>query len=36
VLGLLILTALGRDYKSEALKHYAELNQAKPRRVVRR
>jgi hypothetical protein len=36
VLGLLVLTMLGQDYKSQALKRYAEMKQAKPRRVVRR
>ncbi|GIH12707.1 hypothetical protein [Rugosimonospora africana] len=36
VLGLLVLTTLGMDYRSQALKRYAELKQAKPRRVVRR
>jgi hypothetical protein len=36
VLGLLVLTMLGLDYRSQALKRYAELKQAKPRRVVRR
>ncbi|GAA5183638.1 hypothetical protein GCM10023322_23380 [Rugosimonospora acidiphila] len=36
VLGLLVLTMLGKDYRSQALKRYAELKQAKPRRVVRR
>jgi multisubunit Na+/H+ antiporter MnhB subunit len=36
VLGLLVLTMLGRDYRSQALKHYAERKQAKPVRVVRR
>ena len=36
VLGLLVLTTLGMDYRSQALKRYAELRQAKPRRVVRR
>jgi hypothetical protein len=36
VLGLLILMALGLDYRSQALKRYTELRAAKPRRVVRR
>jgi hypothetical protein len=36
VLGLLVLTMLGMDYRSQALKRYAEMKQAKPRRVVRR
>ncbi len=36
VLGLLVLTTLGMDYRSQALKRYSELKQAKPRRVVRR
>jgi hypothetical protein len=36
VLGLLILMALGLDYRSQALKRYAEVRSAKPRRVVRR
>jgi hypothetical protein len=36
VFGLLVVTALGRDYKSEALKRYARAALAKPRRVVRR
>jgi hypothetical protein len=36
VLGLLILMALGLDYRSQALKRYAEVRAAKPRRVVRR
>jgi hypothetical protein len=36
VLGLLLLMALGMDYRSQALKRYSELRAAKPRRVVRR
>jgi hypothetical protein len=36
ILGLLVLIALGRDYRSQALKRYAETRMAKPRRVVRR
>lgn len=36
VLGYLVLTALGRDYRSQSLKRYAEAKQSKPRRVVRR
>jgi hypothetical protein len=36
VLGLLVLMALGRDYRAQALKRYAETRMAKPRRVVRR
>jgi hypothetical protein len=36
VLGFLVLTMLGMDYRSQALKRYAELKQARPRRVVRR
>jgi hypothetical protein len=36
VLGLLILMALGLDYRSQALKRYTEVRQARPRRVVRR
>jgi hypothetical protein len=36
VLGLLILMALGLDYRSQALKRFAETRQARPRRVVRR
>jgi hypothetical protein len=36
VLGFLVLMALGRDYRAEALKRYAETRRAKPRRVVRR
>jgi hypothetical protein len=36
VLGLLVLTSLGLDYRSQALKHYAERKQARPRRVVKR
>jgi hypothetical protein len=36
VLGLLLLMALGMDYRSRALKRYGELRAAKPRRVVRR
>jgi hypothetical protein len=36
VLGLLIVIMLGRDYRSQALKRFAETKLAKPRRVVRR
>ncbi len=36
ILGLLVLIMLGKDYRSQALKRYAELKLAKPRRVVRR
>jgi hypothetical protein len=36
VLGLLILMALGLDYRSQALKRYTEVRAARPRRVVRR
>jgi hypothetical protein len=36
LLGFLLLTALGRDYRSQSLKRYAEAKLAKPRRVVRR
>ena len=36
VLGLLVLMALGLDYRSQALKRYAEVRSARPRRVVRR
>ncbi|MGI5214195.1 hypothetical protein [Plantactinospora sp. CA-290183] len=36
VLGYLLLTALGWDYRSQSLKRYAEIKQSKPRRVVRR
>jgi hypothetical protein len=36
LVGYLILTALGRDYRSQQLKRYAQLKAAKPRRVVRR
>ena len=36
LLGYLLLTALGRDYRSVSLKRYAELQATKPRRVVRR
>ncbi|MFI9639467.1 hypothetical protein ACIG87_05260 [Micromonospora sp. NPDC051925] len=35
-IGYLVLIALGRDYRSQQLKRYAERNAAKPRRVVRR
>lgn len=34
--GYLLLTALGRDYRSESLKRFAEARRTKPRRVVRR
>ncbi|MEU1586414.1 hypothetical protein [Micromonospora sp. NPDC005710] len=36
LIGYLVLTALGRDYRSQQLKRYAEVKAAKPRRVVRR
>jgi hypothetical protein len=36
VLGMLILMAFGLDYRSQALKRYTEVRQARPRRVVRR
>jgi len=36
LVGYLLLTALGRDYRSRSLKRYAEAKLAKPRRVVRR
>lgn len=36
LLGYLVLTALGRDHRSQQLKRYAEIKSAKPRRVVRR
>lgn len=36
VLGMLILMALGLDYRSQALKRYSEVRAARPRRVVRR
>lgn len=36
LLGYLVLTALGLDHRSQSLKRYAEVKQAKPRRVVRR
>ncbi|ASW56648.1 hypothetical protein [Plantactinospora sp. KBS50] len=36
LIGYLLLTALGRDYRSESLKRYTEIQRAKPRRVVRR
>jgi hypothetical protein len=36
LLGLLVAIMLGHDYRSKALKRYAELKLAKPRRVVRR
>jgi len=31
-----VLIALGQDYRSRALKHYAESQRVKPRRPVRR
>lgn len=34
--GYLVLTALGRDHRSQMLKRYAEIKAAKPRRIVRR
>ena len=36
LVGYLILTALGRDYRSRQLKRYAEMKRSRPRRVVRR
>jgi hypothetical protein len=36
LVGYLLVTALGLDYRSQSLKRYAEAKQAKPRRVVRR
>ncbi|MFC5922139.1 hypothetical protein [Micromonospora vulcania] len=36
LIGYLVLTALGRDYRSEQLKRFTEVKAAKPRRVVRR
>ncbi|MFY1689981.1 hypothetical protein [Plantactinospora sp. WMMB782] len=36
LVGYLLLTAFGRDYRSRSLKRYAEAKQSKPRRVVRR
>jgi hypothetical protein len=36
LLGLLVAIMLGRDHRSRALKRYAELKLAKPRRAVRR
>ncbi|MET7947256.1 hypothetical protein [Micromonospora sp. NPDC005324] len=36
LIGYLLLTALGRDYRSQQLKRYAEVKAAKPRRAVRR
>ncbi|MDG4793857.1 hypothetical protein [Micromonospora sp. WMMD1082] len=36
MLGYLLLTALGRDHRSQSLKRYAETSAAKPRRIVRR
>jgi hypothetical protein len=36
LLGYLVLTALGLDYRSQSLKRYSEVKQAKPRRVARR
>ena len=36
ILGLLVLMALGKDYRAEALKRYTRSRAAKPRRVVRR
>jgi hypothetical protein len=35
-LGFMIMTAMGRDYRSQSLKRFAEAKLAKPRRVVRR
>jgi hypothetical protein len=36
LLGYLLLTAFGLDYRSQSLKRFAETRLAKPRRVVRR
>lgn len=36
LIGMLLLIALGRDYKSRALRRYAESKSTKPRRAVRR
>jgi hypothetical protein len=36
LLGYWIATALGRDYRSKSLKAFAQAQQSKPRRVVRR
>lgn len=36
LVGFLLLTALGMDYRSQQLRRYAEIKLAKPRRVVRR
>jgi hypothetical protein len=36
LVGFLILTALGMDYRSQSLKRFAEAKLAKPRRPVRR
>jgi hypothetical protein len=36
VFGLLVVMALGQDYKSQSWKRYAEQFRSKPRRVVRR
>lgn len=36
LVGYLVLVTLGKDHRSELLRRYAEVRQAKPRRVVRR
>jgi len=36
LIGFLIVTALGWDYRSQGLKRYAESRLTKPRRVIRR
>jgi hypothetical protein len=36
LLGLLIVTALGQDYRSQALKRFTQTQLAKPRRPVKR
>ena len=36
ILGHLLLTTLGRDYRSRRLQRFAESGAAKPRRIVRR
>jgi FtsH-binding integral membrane protein len=36
LVGYLLVTALGWDYRSQSLKRYAERGLSKPRRVVRR
>ncbi|SBT47259.1 hypothetical protein [Micromonospora auratinigra] len=36
LVGYLVLTALGRDFRSRQLKRYAEIRTARPRKIVRR